>query len=403
MCVGPCRPVACCVAFVRAGLLVSLLSWLPLEAADLSGKCAKINSLIATEFAKHPVGSVTAGVVSKDQLACTTSYGDADMEKHTPADQGTVYRIGSVTKMFTVLMLEQLTEAGIVSLSDPVEKYFPEVNSIQHRFPDAAPVTLQQLATHTAGLERDFDDASSKYSTGPASDWEKTLIAALPHTNYKFKPGKLFAYSNIGVAILGATLARAAGHPFTDYVSKQIFEPLGMTHSAFEPTPDLLPHLAKGYVGRHPGIDAGTAQREFEGLGYHVPDGGIYTTVGDLARFVSFLLGEGPESVLEPSSLESDLVVIRTRTLPTFGIGKGGRLLHGSEDSNYGLGVMLVKRKNYTALGHTGAFTIDHVEGYQAALMVNREAGVGVILLANVRGTIDTTDLALRSLDVLSK
>jgi hypothetical protein len=64
---------------------------------------------------------------------------------------------------------------------------------------------------------------------------------------------------------------------------------------------------------------------------------------------------------------------------------------------------MLVKRKNYTALGHTGGFTTDQVEGYQAALMVNREAGVGVVLLANVRGTIDTTDLALRSLDILSK
>jgi CubicO group peptidase (beta-lactamase class C family) len=119
-----------------------LLSSLPLGATDLSGKCAEINSLIATAFAKHPIGGVAIGVVSRSQLACTGSRGDADMEKHTPADQNTVYRIGSVTKMFTVLMLEQLTEAGIVSLSDPVEKCFPEVNrgsSIGFQTPPPSP------------------------------------------------------------------------------------------------------------------------------------------------------------------------------------------------------------------------------------------------------------------------
>jgi Beta-lactamase len=65
------------------------------------------------------------------------------------ADTDTVYRIGSITKMFTALMLEQLVEAGKVHLSDPVEKYFPEVKLVQGRFPDAPPITLIQLATHT--------------------------------------------------------------------------------------------------------------------------------------------------------------------------------------------------------------------------------------------------------------
>ena len=93
------------------------------------------------------------------------------------------------------------------------------------------------------------------------------------------------------------------------------------------------------------------------------------------------LLGDGPENVLKLSSLENSLVLPASKA-----------------DSAYGLGIMVVKRKNYTALGHDGA-----VAGYQAALMVNRKAGVGVILLANVLGTIDTTNMALRSLDILSK
>ncbi len=366
---------------MRAPFLLGLFLWLPLGGADLPGKFAQIDSLIAAELSKHPVGSVTAGVVSRNQLVWTKSYGDADMEKHTSADQNTVYRIGSVTKMFTALMLEQLAEAGVVRFSDPVEKYFPEVNAVQHRFPGATPITLRELATHTAGLAREPDDAIT-YTKGPVSDWEKTLIAALPHTHYEFKPGARFSYSNIGFAILGAALARAIRQPYTDYIQTHIFEPLGMTNSVFEPTPNILPHLSKGYqVGSNSRVDTGTPQREHEGRGYKVPNGAIYTTVGDLARFVSFLLGEGPESVLKLSGLESSLMLPSPKS-----------------DSSYGLGVMVVKRKNYTALGHDGA-----VAGYQAALMLNRKAGIGVILLANVLGTIDTTTMALRSLDILSK
>ena len=78
--------------------------------------------------------------------------------------------------------------------------------------------------------------------------------------------------------------------------------------------------------------------------------------------------------------------------------GESSLMLPSPKSDSYGLGVMVVKRKNYTALGHDGA-----VAGYQAALMVNRKAGIGVILLANVLGTIDTTTMALRSLDILSK
>jgi CubicO group peptidase (beta-lactamase class C family) len=344
----------------------------------LTPRFGQIGSIVKGDFAKRTVGSVTVGVVSGKQLIWTNSYGYADMETKTTADQNTVYRIGSLTKMFTALMLEQLVQAGIVKFSDPVEKYFPEVNTIKGKFRDAEPITLGQLATHTAGLGREPDD-ETKYAKGPVSDWEETLIAALPHTHFEFKPGSRFLYSNIGFAILGAALSRAAAEPYTRYVPGRIFEPLGMTHSAMEPNPNLLPHLSKGYLveNRSLFVDSKTAQREHEGRGYKVPNGAVYTTVGDLARFASFLLGEGPATVLKNSSLESDL------SIPA--------------DSSYGLGVMIVKRKGYIALGHNGA-----VAGYQAALMLNREAGMGVIILANVLGTVDTTDLALQALDILS-
>jgi CubicO group peptidase (beta-lactamase class C family) len=344
----------------------------------------EIDSLVAAELAKRPVGSVTAGVVSGKALAWSKSYGEADVEKKTPADPETVYRIGSITKMFTALMLEQLVEAKKVHLSDPVEKYFPEIKLVQDRFPDAPPITLIQLATHTSGLGREPDNTDT-YVTGAVSEWEKTLIAALPHTHYILEPGTRYSYSNIGFAILAA-LARASGERYADYVPKHIFQPLGMTHSALERNAAITAHLSKGYqlMGPNGGVDSETAQRENEtGRGYKVPNGAIYTTVGDLAHFASFLMGQGPESVLKIATLEN----FQMQSIVPADL----ELTHG-----YGVGFEVERRENYTEFGHGGA-----VAGYTASLLMNRKTGVGVIVLSN--GAANPTSIAQRALDILSK
>ena len=353
--------------------------------ASLDAQCAAIDSMVAAEFARHPVGSVTVGVVYKNQLVWTKSYGNADMEKKIPADKDTVYRIGSITKMFTAVMLEQLADAGKVHLSDMVEKYFPEVKTVTGRFPDAAPITLIELATHTSGLDREPGNTDT-YLHGPVSDWQKTLIAALPHTHYAFEPGTRFFYSNIGFAILGAALARAAGQPYVEYVPQHIFQPLGMAHTALELTPEMRPHLSKGYEATAAGkVDTDASQRDHEqGRGYKVPNGAIYTTVGDLARFCSFLMGQGPDSVLKAATLE--------RNLTQSAVQANFRLTNG-----YTLGGMVIHRDTYIAFGHGGS-----VAGYLAGLYVNRQANVGVIVLAN-SNVANPDSLALRSLDLLSK
>jgi CubicO group peptidase (beta-lactamase class C family) len=353
-------------------------------AASLSPKMPQIDSLIAADLARRPVGSVTAGVVSGKQLLWSKSYGDADMEKKVAADTDTVYRIGSITKMFTALMLEQLVEAGKVHLSDPVEKYFPEINTVVGRYPDAPPITLVQLATHTAGLSREPDNTET-YLKGQVADWEKTLIAALPQTHYILEPGTRFSYSNIGYAILGAALSRAAGQSYVEYVSKHIFQPLGMTHTALERNPEMVAHLSKGYQLMGPKeVDAETAQREHEtGRGYKVPNGAIYTTVGDLAHFASFLLGQGPESVLKAASLAR--FQLQSAVPADIDLAQG-----------YGIGFQVERRESYVAFGHGGA-----VAGYTASLLMNRKAGIGVIVLSN--GAVNPTSVSLQALDILSK
>src|SRR5215212_9166466 len=86
-----------------------------------------VDSLVSAEFAKDSIGSITVGVISGSQLVWTRSVGFADMKTRRPANRSTVYRIGSITKPFTAVMLMQLVAAGRVQLSDPVERYLPEV------------------------------------------------------------------------------------------------------------------------------------------------------------------------------------------------------------------------------------------------------------------------------------
>lgn len=352
--------------------------------ASLEAQCAAVDSMVANSFASHRVGSITVGVVYKNQLIWTKSYGNADMDRKLPADKDTVYRIGSITKMFTAVMLEQLADDGKVHLSDPVEKYFPEIKTVQTKYPDASPVTFIELATHTSGLDREPGD-TDRFLHGQIANWEKTLIAALPHTHFAFEPGTHYSYSNIGFAILGAALARAAAQPYVEYVPQHIFQPLGMTHTALELTPEMQPHLSRGYHSDGVKADDSESERDHrDGRGYKVPNGAIYTTVGDLARFCSFLLGEGPASVLKTSTLDRNLN--QSAVQANFQLSRG-----------YTLGGMVIRRDNYIAFGHGGA-----VAGYQAGLYVNRDAKIGVIVLAN-SDVANPDGLAQKALDILSK
>lgn len=371
----------------QGGKDTSALRTLKFTAEDLKGKCEQIDSMAAEEFGKHPTGSLTVAVVLGKELIWTRSYGYADMERHVLADKDTIYRIGSITKMFTAVMLEQLVEASKVHFTDPVDKYFPEIDTVQGKFSWSPPVTFFELATHTSGMGREPDN-TDEYVKGPAADWVKTLIAALPHAHFIFEPGTHYFYSNIGYATLGAALSRVAGEPYLEYVPKHIFMPLGMAHTSLVLTPDMEPHLSQGYDAQPGQVDSQTALNENKGgRGYKVPNGAVYTTVGDLSRFASFLMGDGPDIVLSKKALDNDLT--RSSIQADFSLTSG-----------YGFGVSVMHRDTYTAFGHGGT-----VAGYQAALYMNRETGVGVILLENALGpgVVDTHALALKALDMLSK
>ena len=348
---------------------IALLLWTPgaaTQSAPPAELAQKLDALVSAEFAKDGVGAATVGVVKGGSLVWSKAYGVADIEAGTPATTDTVYRIGSITKPFTAVMLLQLVEREKLKLSHPVERYLPEINKIGGRIEGAPPVTFVQLATMTAGIAREPDDLNT-FLVGPVEQWEQVMLKALDKTKYAHEPGTRFLYSNIGYAILGAALGRAAKQPYVEYLRGEVFAPLGMTQTDFIPTPSIRKTLAKGYDLRNGKPDGAQAAREHDGRGYKVPNGAIYTTVGDLAKFVSLWLREGPEKVLKHDTIRDNL----SRT------GSAS----GELTSGYGIGFQVTRRGTTVFYGHGGS-----VAGYRASMLFHPATKTGVIVLRNVGG-----------------
>lgn len=348
------------------GCLLALALLLP-AAAVAQGTAwdaaiARFEARVARDVGADDVGGSTAAVVVGDRVVWARGFGWADRERRIPADVRTIYRIGSISKSFTAVAMMRLVERGVLALDDPVVRYMPEVAGFADRPEGAAPITFRQLASHTAGLirEPELEDAAA----GPVETWEHKILASIPATSFQSVPGTEYSYSNIGYGVLGLAIGRAAGVPFTVLVREEITEPLGMASTTFVLTPDLFPRLAKGYsVSEEGSVSTERPAYEHRGRGYKVPNGGIYSTVGDLARFLAAQTGAATPALL---SAESRAEMQRVQT------PEGG-------ERRYGLGVILYDGGSAgTLVGHSGS-----VSGYNAHLVVHPESKVGVVMLRN--------------------
>jgi CubicO group peptidase (beta-lactamase class C family) len=320
---------------------------------------AGVDAAFAAEQAAHPVGGMTVGVVDHGKLVWTRSYGLADMASKTPADRATVYRIGSITKQFTGLLLLKLAAEGKVKLDDPASKYLPELGSVRNIGAAAPSITLLSLATHRAGLSREPDDMATL--SGPIDRWEVSTRQALAHTSFAFKANDQGVYSNIGYAALGLALENATHVPYTELVEREILKPLGMASTSFRPDAAMKARLARGYSAQGGAPSSAQADSELvKGRGYKIPNGGLFTTVDDLARFMAFEMGEGPAGVLPPDTLTANFA----RSFPMQG---GGR---------YGVGYMTERIGTLELVGHGGA-----VAGFTSSAFFDPRTKIGIVCL----------------------
>ena len=345
--------------------------------AGRANALAEVDAIFGAEAAGRPVGlHDCVAVVDQGQLIWTKSYGYADLAKKTPADRRTVYRIGSITKQFTGLALLQLAREGKVSLNDPAAKYLPELRTVQGYDAVASQVTLLSLATHRAGLSMEPSDPSTLH--GPIDTWEDSVRAALAKSRVEVQPNTDASYSNIGYAALGLAIENATKTPYTELVERKIVKPLGMTSTGFRPTPDMLYHLAKGYDVRDGVPSSAASDADLAGgRGYKIPNGGLFTTVDDLAKFVAFEMGYGPPGVLP-------------RDVLTANFQRNYRMMGGGR---YGVGYQIDLRGSHQLFGHSGS-----VAGFTSAAFFDPKAGAGVICLrsddAGCRARISVRALA---------
>ncbi|MFH1763600.1 MAG: serine hydrolase domain-containing protein [Gemmatimonadota bacterium] len=338
---------------------------------------AEFAQQLARDVYADGIGGISAGVVVGRDLVWAQGFGWSDVGRRIPAGVNSVYRVGSISKSFTAVALLQLWERGYLGLDDSVGEVLPELDQMPGRPAGAEPITFRHLASHTAGLIREPELEGA--AEGPLELWEDKILASIPTTSFYTSPGESFRYSNIGFGILGYSLSRISGIPFMELVDAGIIRPLGMHSSGFVVTPAIAEQLATGYVLRGDGtVDSRTPYLEHVGRGYKVPNGGVYSTVGDLGRFIAGLTGAASAPILGSEGRR----LIRTSQTPENG-------------AQYSFGFFISQREGSPDLiGHGGS-----VAGYNAHLVFEPESGIGVVLLRNYGG--GETDLGRAAQELL--
>lgn len=351
---------------------------------DLKSKFDRIDSLLYDAYSKFSVGSISVGIVSHDTVIRKRSYGFADMENKIPATSSTIYRIGSITKQFTAMMMLKLEEDKKIQISEPVEKYLPEFKKVQSKHSIKQPISFVQLATHLSGMARE-PDHDSLYTTGKTYSWDKTLLSAFKDITFRFEPGVRYLYSNIGYAVLGLALSRVVKKPYTDYIIANITKPLSMNHTFFSLPNENKFMLAKGYTVNGTTTDTSISTKEHTGRGFRVPNGGLYSTVDDMTIFLACLMNEGSKRILKAETVTENyrrLVVTNSRF-----------------SSAYGIGYIIEKSGNSNVFGHGGTVT-----GYDALLAYDLSKKLGIIFLHNATGDgFNSFDLSSKILRILAE
>jgi len=253
--------------------LVLLLCCVVLAACAVSsGREADVDRLMQRYEGDGPGASLL--VLRDDVPVVRKGYGFADVERRTPAAPDTDYRLASVSKQFTAAAILLLAQDGKLSLDDRARRWLPALP------PVADAITIRQLLSHQGGLI-DYEDVMAPDTSVPLRDRDVLALLATTDRLY-FAPGTSYRYSNGGYAMLALIVEKASGESFQAFLRKRIFLPLGMTNTlAYVAGGPAVPHRAFGYSE-----DGGRWVRTDQSMTSAVlGDGGIYSSIDDLARW----------------------------------------------------------------------------------------------------------------------
>jgi CubicO group peptidase (beta-lactamase class C family) len=324
---------------------------------------AQIRDLLVERIDKQrqSVGIVVGIVDSTGRR--TISYGRFDAGDKKAVDGDTIFEIGSVTKVFTSLLLADMVQRGVVALTDPVAKYLPSGVKTPER--NGRQITLEDLATHTSGLPRLPSNLSPEDAANPYADYSvEQLYQFLSGYQLTRDIGSQYEYSNLGGGLLGHVLARRAGMDYEKLVRSRICEPLGMRSTDITLSDEMKTRFAVGH-------DATMQRVAHWDLPTLAGAGALRSTVNDMLTFVGANLGY-VKSPLAPAM--AAMLAVRRPT--------------GTPELEVGLGWHIPTRDGHEIIWHNGG-----TGGFKSFIGFERKAGTGVVVLSNAETPAGVDDI----------
>ena len=341
---------------------------------------AAADAIVSDFFGRGGQPAIAYGIVVGGELVHSAGFG-ARVLGAGPPDSGTVFRIASMSKSFTAAAILLLRDAGALALDDPAAQYVPELAGWTGGSADAAPVTIRQLLTMTAGFPTD-DPWGDRQQGLPIAAFDELLAGGV---SFNWAPGTRFEYSNLGYAILGRVLAAASGAGYDEFIRTRLLAPLGLDRTGFDAGEFERENLAVGY--RH-GL-GGWAEVPFDPYGAFAPMGGVFSTVADLARWVAgFAAAFPPDGNGGGNGHGADAHPLRPASrrqmqLPQAVTGwrAAGRLPGGppAPPEYYGFGLFVDEDPALgRVISHSGGYP-----GFGSNMRWHPATGIGVIALGN--------------------
>ncbi len=349
-------------AFLRKWLfLAALLAIAPLSFAGdppadkYAAAIRELRSFIEKEVAAKQIPALSLALVDDQKVIWAEGFGHIDADKKMAAGPRTVYRIGSVSKPITALLLMLFVEQGKIDLDAPVTDY---VADFQPTNKSGKKITLRQALCHRTGLVREPPVGGYFDATGPSM---ADSVKSLNQTELVYEPETMTSYSNAAPCLSAIALERLEKEAFAKIMKRHLFDPLGMADSAVEMTPDLRPKLTRAVMTTYHGRDFPAPTFELATSAA----GNIYSTPLDQAKLLSFLFarGKGPKGQL----LKSDTI----EKMWDIQFAKKG------DKIGFGLGFHVSEFEGKKRIGHGGA-----VYGFATEFAALPDEKLGVVVFA---------------------
>jgi len=334
---------------------------------------------------QHGIQGASLAWIDNGRLAALETVGLADRDAGTPVTADTIYHWASITKTFTAVAIMQLRDQGKLTLDDPAVDYVPELALAHNPHGSMRDITIRHLLSHSAGFRGGTWPWGGNEPWHPFEPpgWEQ-VAAMMPYTQILFPPGSRYSYSNPGIVFLGRIIERISGEPYETYIDKQILRPLGMRDAFFDRAPaHVRAHRSHSYYVRDTGA-VDEAPFDFDS-GITVSNGGLNAPVGDMAKWIAFLMGApANDAVLARASLEemfTPIVPVVNDGLGEQNVGEGGM----------GLSFFVETHQGVRLVAHSGG-----QNGFISHFFIHPASKTAYIVAFNTDGTTRALDAALR-------